>query len=196
MAGRVTLSPYDPRWPGAFEAERVRLAGALAPYALAIEHIGSTAVPGLEAKATIDVLVGIFRLEDAPRCIERMEALGYEYVPQFEATIPERRYFRKAVRGAPDAEHLFHVHMVEVGSAFFERDLLFRDYLRAHAEAARDYAALKRELAAKHGANREAYTDGKAAFVGAVQEAARAQRAERKAPMAPGAGAAGPPRPQ
>jgi GrpB-like predicted nucleotidyltransferase (UPF0157 family) len=196
VAGRVTLSPYDPRWPGVFEAEKERLAKALAPYALAIEHIGSTAVPGLEAKATIDILAGIYQLSDAPRCIERMKALGYEYVPEFEAAIPERRYFRKALGGRPEAEHLFHVHMVEVGSAFFERDLLFRDYLRGHPDTASAYTALKRELAAKHGAQREAYTDGKAAFVRSVQDAARAERASGKATTGLAAGAKGPPHPQ
>lgn len=196
MAGRVTLSPYDPRWPGMFEAEKAHLAKALAPYALAIEHIGSTAVQGLEAKATIDILAGIFQLGDAPRCIERMRALGYEYLPEFEAAIPERRYFRKAWKDRPEAEHMFHVHLVEVGSDFFERDLLFRDYLRAHPDTASAYAALKRELAAKDGAQREAYTEGKAAFVRSVQDAARAERASRNATTGPEAAAKGPPHPQ
>jgi GrpB-like predicted nucleotidyltransferase (UPF0157 family) len=178
---RVTLSPPDPRWPSQFVAEKARLAEALAPYALTIEHVGSTAVPGLAAKPTIDIIVGIYRLSDAPVCIVRMQRIGYEYIAAFEKDIPERRYFRMQTEGAKEGEDRFHVHMVEVGSDFFERDLLFRDYLRSHAQAAREYEALKHDLADRVGHDRDAYTDGKAAFVKKAQEAARAERA--KAPQ-------------
>lgn len=177
---RVTLSPPDPRWPGAFAAEKARLEAALAPYILAVEHIGSTAVPGLAAKATVDIMAGLYRLADAHRCIPRMKALGYEYVPEFEKDIPERRYFRMRAPGEAEAEDLFHVHMVEVGSDFWERDLLFRDHLRAHPEVAREYELLKHELARRHGEDRNAYTDAKAAFVRKAQADARAERAKRR----------------
>jgi len=173
----VALSAPDPRWPGRFAAEKARLAEALAPYVLTIEHVGSTAVPGLAAKATVDIIAGIYRLSDAPVCIERMKSLGYEYLPEFEKDIPERRYFRIQSPPGREEEDLFHVHMVEVGSDFFERDLLFRDYLRAHPDAAGEYEALKHDLALRAGADRNAYTDGKAAFVRKTQEAARAERA-------------------
>jgi GrpB-like predicted nucleotidyltransferase (UPF0157 family) len=175
---RVTLSPSDPRWPSQFASEKARLAEALAPYALTIEHVGSTAVPGLAAKSTIDIIVGIYRLSDAPVCIARMQGLGYEYIAAFEKDIPERRYFRIQTVGAKEGEDLFHVYMVEVGSDFFERDLLFRNFLRAHPEAAREYEALKIDLAGRVGHDREAYTDGKAAFVKKTQETARAERAK------------------
>jgi GrpB-like predicted nucleotidyltransferase (UPF0157 family) len=187
---RVTLSAPDPRWPGRFSAEKARLAEALAPYVLTIEHVGSTSVPGLAGKATVDIIAGIYRLSDAPLCIERMKALGYEYVPEFEKDIPERRYFRVQAPGGKEEEDLFHVHMVEVGSDFFERDLLFRDFLRGHPEAAREYEALKHELARTVGHDRSAYTDGKAAFVRKTQEAARAERAARGALTASAADAA------
>jgi GrpB-like predicted nucleotidyltransferase (UPF0157 family) len=193
---RVTLSAADPRWPARFAAEKARLAEALAPYVLTLEHVGSTAVPGLAAKATVDIIAGIYCLSDAPVCIERMKSLGYEYIAEFETDIPERRYFRIQSPGASEGEDLFHVHLVEVGSDFFERDLLFRDYLRAHPEAAREYEALKHDLAARSGHDRNAYTDGKAAFVGKTQEAARSERAA--APglnTSAGAAAKAPPRP-
>jgi GrpB-like predicted nucleotidyltransferase (UPF0157 family) len=191
----VALSPHDPARARAFERERARIQRALAPYALAVEHIGSTAVPGLEGKSTVDIDVGIFRLADAPRCIERLRALGYEYVPEFEKDTPERRYFRIMAAGEAPAEDDFHVHVVEVGSDWFERDLLFRDFLRGHPERARQYEALKRELARKHEGDRDAYTDGKADFVRRVLEDARAERAEhargraqaRRPPAAEGA---------
>lgn len=199
LAKRVTLSASDPRWGAIFRAEKARLEAGLAPYLLAVEHIGSTAVPGLAAKATIDMLAGIYLLADAPRCIPRMRALGYEYVPEFEKDIPERRYFRIRAPGEREAEDTFHVHMVEVGSDFWERDLLFRDFLRAHPERAAEYEALKRDLAARVGEDRIAYTDGKAAFVRKAQADARAERsaAAGRAALTARAGAgAAPPRPQ
>jgi GrpB-like predicted nucleotidyltransferase (UPF0157 family) len=185
----VVLSPHDPAWAALFEKEGARLKAGLAPYALAVEHIGSTAVPGIAAKATIDIDVAIFRLSDAPACIERMKALGYEYVPEFEEQVPERRYFRVLSRGAAPAEDLFHVHMVEAGNEWMERDLLFRDYLRSRPEAAKEYEALKRSLAAAHGAARDAYTDGKREFVLRTVEAARAERARARALTPPTASA-------
>lgn len=190
MRGAVVLSPHDPNWASLFEAEGGRLLAALAPYALAAEHVGSTAVPGIMAKATIDIDLGIFRLEDAPRCVERMQAMGYEYLSHLEPAIPERRYFRRAAPPPGVREDLFHVHVVEVGSAFWERDLLFRDFLRAHADAAREYEALKRELAEKHGDDRGAYTQGRTEFVRRIEAAARAERAS---PTPTGGAATGPP---
>lgn len=189
LKGPVALSPHDPTWASLFAAERDRLMASLAPYVLAVEHIGSTAVAGLAAKATIDMDVAIFRLEDAPCCVERMKALGYEYLPELEAEIPERRYFRRVASPPGSREDLFHVHMVEVGSAFWERDQLFRDFLRAHPDAAREYEALKRTLAEKHPDNRKAYTEGKTEFVRRIGTAARAKES---APTAPAAGAEGP----
>lgn len=190
MAAPVLLSDYDPRWPALFEQERARIVEALAPYVLAVEHFGSTAVPGLAAKPTVDLMVGIFRLSDAPRCIPRMQALGYEYLPELEATLPERRFFRRGPKGA--GTH--HAHMVEVGSAFWERHLLFRDHLRAHADVRDAYAQLKRELAGRHGEDREAYTDAKTPFIEAAVKKARAERAKAAEVSSPKAEGAAPPR--
>ena len=86
--------------------------------------------------------------------------------------VPERRYFHKG----PPRGRTHHLHMVEVGSDFWERHLLFRDILRAHPETARAYGALKRELAERHGADREAYTGTKTAFIAAAIERAREER--------------------
>lgn len=179
MPGGVMLAAYDDRWPLLFARERARLEGALAPYVLAIEHVGSTAVVGLASKPTVDILAGIFRLSDTPRLVARMEKLGYAYVEKLEQEIPERRYFHYPATGG-EAD-LFHVHMVEVGSPFWERHLLFRDFLRSHAEAARDYEALKRRLAEVHGSDREPYTAAKAEFISKIEAEARAERAKPSA---------------
>lgn len=189
----VVLSDHSPGWAPDFHKERARIASALAPYALAIEHTGGTAVPGLAAKATIDITVGIYRLEDAPRCVERMAAIGYTYVPEFEAETPERRYFRIRAPGSHPAEDLYHVHLVEAGGPWFERDVLFRDYLKGHPETAREYEVLKRTLAAQHGSDRNGYTDGKAPFVSKVVELARAELAAASVKRTGGAAAATPP---
>lgn len=166
----VVVQDYDPEWPRLFEEEKATILGTIGHVVAAIEHVGSTAAPGLAAKPIIDILVGVRRLDDAQQCIAPLQRIGYEYVPEYEVSLPERRYFRK---GSPRTHHL---HMVEVGSDFWERHLLFRNYLRTHPEAARAYEELKRDLAVRHGADREAYTEGKTPFIRAVEDLARRSR--------------------
>nr|BBH92884.1 hypothetical protein KTA_10830 [Thermogemmatispora argillosa] len=170
MSRRVILVDYDPQWPAAYAAERQRLLEAIGLWLLAVEHIGSTAVPGLAAKPTIDIMVAVRHLSHAVHCREPLRALGYEYVPEAERFIPERRYFRK-VHGEKDTHHL---HMVVYDSSFWRRHLLFRDYLRAHPATAQEYALLKQELAARFANDVAAYTEAKTAFIRRVEsEAAR-----------------------
>lgn len=114
-------------------------------------------------------MAGLGRLSDARLCIDPLASLGYEYVPEYEVDLPERRYFRK---GPPEGR-THHLHMVEEASDFWERHLLFRDYLRTENATAREYESLKRRLAREHGTNREAYTEEKTSFIQAVVERAR-----------------------
>jgi len=132
---------------------------------VAVEHVGSTAVPGLAAKPIIDILVGLRSLRDAAAVIPPLEGLGYQYLPEREIETPERRFLARP----KTKPRLCHIHMVEVGSDFSERHLLFRDYLRAHPDAAREYEDLKRALAAQFRENREAYTEGKTPFVRRIE---------------------------
>ena len=141
---------------------------------VAIEHVGSTAVPGLAAKPIIDIMVGVARLKVATQCIEPLGRIGYEYVPDPEAALPERRFFRRGARGA--GTH--HLQIVEPGSEIWERQLLFRDFLRRHRETAREYQELKEQLAAAHGHNRGAYTEAKTPFIESVISRARASSGE------------------
>jgi GrpB-like predicted nucleotidyltransferase (UPF0157 family) len=157
-----------------FEEDRGKILGAVGEYVSAVEHIGSTSVPGLAAKPIIDVMVAVRSLSDAPACVGPLAAVGYEYVPKHEAVMPERRFFRRGPSGA--GTH--HLHMVERSSAFWEEHLLFRDYLRARPEAAAEYERLKRELAARHGSDRGAYTDAKTDFIKSAVERARKSRVE------------------
>jgi GrpB-like predicted nucleotidyltransferase (UPF0157 family) len=169
MPEQVFVAPYDPDWPRRFEAERAILAALFEGTEAAIEHIGSTAVPGLGAKPVIDVLVGVRALVEAERLVPRLEAAGYEYVPEYERELAERRYFRKPPRG-PRAVH---VHCVVKESALWIRYLACRDQLRAHPASAAAYDELKRDLAVR--LTKHEYAKAKDPFVERVLVAARGE---------------------
>ena len=168
MPGPVVISEYNPRWPIMYEEEKALILAAIARWVVAIEHVGSTSVPGLAAKPIIDIMVGVRSLDDAQHCIEPLAAIGYIYQPPEVDGIPERRFFNKG----PQDSHR-HLHMAELGSDFWQCHLLFRDYLRSHPDAARQYEALKRELAARFGADRQGYTNAKTDFIRSIEEKAR-----------------------
>lgn len=173
----VVMLEYDPRWPEEYLEEEGHIRGAMGASLVAVEHIGSTAVPRLAAKPIIDILAGVRRLIDAEGCIDALQGIGYEYVPEYEADLPDRRYFRKGSAGA----RTHHLHVVEHGGAFWRDHVLFRDYLRAHPERARQYEELKRDLAKRLGRDKHAYTDAKASFVrGVLAEARRRGQASRR----------------
>jgi GrpB-like predicted nucleotidyltransferase (UPF0157 family) len=173
-AGSIVVSDHDPNWPILFEQERTQIKKALGSFALAVEHVGSTAVPGLPSKPIIDLLVGVPSLEEAKeRCIKPMEALGYIYLPEYASWLPGEMFFRKG----PPGPWTHHVHLMEPSHPRWEARLVFRDYLRAHPEAARAYADIKRALAASANDNIEAYRTGKDNFVEETTTKARAWRA-------------------
>lgn len=160
----IVIANYNPQWPLLYQEEKSRIQSAIAQAVVAIEHVGSTAVPGLGAKPIIDIMVAVRSLADAEACIEPLQSIGYEYVPEYEVFIPERRYFRKWVQG----ERTHQVHMVERTSEFWHRHLLFRDYLRTQSDVAQEYYQLKKELSAKYGSDLGAYTDAKTPFIESV----------------------------
>lgn len=177
MAERVIVVPYDPDWPRRFEQERAVLATIFAGTEADIEHVGSTAVPGLGAKPVIDVLIGLSHLADAANCIAALEAAGYEYVQKYEKELPERRYFRRP-RVGPRA---YHVHCVVKGCDFWVRHLAFRDYLRAHPASAADYYELKRDLAMRR--TKQEYTAAKSPFIEGILGLALGNDVQRRAPQ-------------
>lgn len=166
LAERVDIVEHDPSWEKRYEAEVERLTAFFPPGAiLRIEHIGSTAVPGLPAKPIVDILVGVEDLgfveaEVAPR----MEAAGYDFFMRPVLGDDGPRYPWFIGRDA-EGRRLSHIHVALVGDVSQWDRLAFRDLLRAHPEAASEYAALKRDLAQRFGDDREAYTRGKSAFV-------------------------------
>ena len=160
-SGIVLVVPYDDAWPALFEREATRLRPIFEAHGVShrIEHMGSTAVPGLAAKPILDILAG--RPADArDAAIAALREAGYTY--RGEQGIPGRDFFR---RGDPRA---YHVHLADIDGAFWKDHLAFRDYLRSHADAAAAYAALKHELAARYPNERAAYIDGKTTFVEVV----------------------------
>lgn len=163
----VELLPYDPAWAAQFSVEKERLQAALGSLALEIHHIGSTAVPGLEAKPVIDILVVVRRLVEAEACIAPLQELGYTFVDYPQNT--DRRFFRK---GLPRTHHL---HIVEQGSPSMRDHLGFRDALRADPTLLQQYRQLKLELAARYRYERAKYSDSKTAFVDAALQLWRAR---------------------
>jgi len=162
----VALRAYDPHWPGMFEAERERLLSLFPDDFIAIEHMGSTAVPGLAAKPVIDILAGVASMEAARALVAPLCAQGYTTSAEFNATLTDRQWLMRWANG----HRTHHLHLVVHGGPVWDQRLRFRDALRADPALAWNYAALKTELAAKHPTDREAYTEAKAAFVRAVCE--------------------------
>lgn len=157
---------YQDTWTKQFESEADNLRVVFDQEVVAIHHIGSTSVPGLRAKPIIDILLVVRDLTKVDRYNESMVALGY--TPRGENGIPGRRYFCK---GAMHRTH--HVHTFGQGSQLdIERNLAFRDYLRSHPEALRQYADLKARLASQFPHDTHAYQDGKAAFCAELERVA------------------------
>ena len=163
MANRVVIEDYDPRWPWIFEMLRSRIAIVLDGVADSIEHVGSTAVPGLAAKPVIDIDVLLRSPSDLPLAIARLADLGYEYRGDLGVV------GREAFRAMPD-DFSHHLYVCPPDSREYRRHIAFRDYLRAHTDDANAYASLKRTLAVQFGTDREGYNQAKGKFVQGILE--------------------------
>lgn len=162
----VRIVDYDPSWPARFEQQRTELAAAIGHWIVGgVHHVGSTSVPGLEAKPVIDILVGVESLGSSRACFGALSVLGYVYAP-YRAS--EMHWFCKP--GRHKRSH--HLHLVPVASSRFREELAFREHLRGHGDAAREYGALKRALAIEFECDREAYTAAKADFIRAALDRA------------------------
>lgn len=158
----VHIVAYDPGWPGLFETEATALREVLRPWlAGPIEHVGSTAVPGLSAKPILDIMAAVDSLEASRGALLALGKIGYHYAPH-----------------RPDVMHWFckpgfsmrthHLHLVPYPSPLWRDRLGFRDYLRSHPATAEEYAALKYRLAELHRSDREGYTEAKGPFIARV----------------------------
>ena len=152
------ISEYDPRWPALFCELRDALPAGLRMCARSIEHVGSTAVPGLAAKPIIDIDVVVADEADVAEAIAMLAAAGYPH--KGDAGVPGREAFDQ-----PPHLPEHHLYLCVEGAGPLVAHLRLRDHLRANPGTAREYAALKRELTAAYGDDREGYTEAKTASI-------------------------------
>lgn len=173
MSEPVIIEEYNPNWKIKYNKVKDKILEKIGEFVIAMEHIGSTAIPGLSSKPIIDILIGLRSLDDAEKCIPKLIELEFEYIKEHEKIFPDRRFYRKPAKGLGKRE--FHIHMVEINSCFWKRQILFRDYLIKHPEELEEYEKLKRNLALKFKENRQAYSDGKDEFVQKILKKAQKQ---------------------
>jgi GrpB-like predicted nucleotidyltransferase (UPF0157 family) len=162
----VRIVDHDSAWAVMAEQELRRIQEAVADVAVRVEHVGSTAVPGLAAKPIIDLQLSVADMEPRERYVAPLERLGYLFVPAPES--PDYHFFAKP----PERPRTYHLHVCETRGEHEFRHVAVRDFLRSHPDEAMHYAALKREVVARHPQDRLAYIDGKNSYVTALERRA------------------------
>lgn len=160
MSGLVVIE-YQNQWPSQYAQVEAELRSAISIPGMALEHIGSTAVPGLCAKLVIDIVLGVSALDQVEEEIPALVRLGFAYRPEYEKLIPDRRYFVRAEGHTPRV----HLHGIILGGTLWLQHLQFRDALREDRNLMLSYATLKQRLALLHASNKAAYTHAKAPFI-------------------------------
>jgi GrpB-like predicted nucleotidyltransferase (UPF0157 family) len=164
----IRIVDHDPAWSGLAEAELRAIEDVLGGVAVRLEHVGSTAVSGLAAKPILDLQVSVDALEPPERYAEPLSRLGYVFVPTDDP--PGYPLYAKP-RERPRTHHL---HVCVAGSEHERRHVAVRDFLRAHPEAAAQYATVKRQVADRHPHDRLAYIEGKDEYMATLEERALA----------------------
>lgn len=155
--GTVKLLPYNQKWHVAFVKEKKALKRKLGKAVIDIQHVGSTAIPGIHAKPIIDMSAGIRKFKDAKKLIKSLHSLGYKFYRKFGRQI----LFAKG----PDKKRTHYLHVMKYNGAKWKSDLAFREYLLRHPVRAKAYTALKKKLAKQHPNDREQYSAGKKRFI-------------------------------
>lgn len=158
---RVMLVPHSADWPARFAAERERLLELFSGVLREVQHIGSTAVPGLPAKPIIDLMAGVDGMEAADALIVPLLDTGYATSAEFNASLSDHRWLMRHAEG----QRTHHLHLVVHEGTLWKKRLRFRDVLRADSVLAGRYADLKARLAMRYPLDREAYTQAKGDFV-------------------------------
>ncbi len=167
----VKLSKYNPKWNAAFEKEKRPFKKTFVDTIIAIEHIGSTSIPGIVAKPILDMNIGVQSLKIARNMKEKFKQLGYEYRGSKENLKGQELY----VKG-PESKRTHYAHVAVFGSNFWHRAIFFRNYLRSHKIIATEYAALKIKLAKKYANDRDTYSNSKNEFIQKVLKLAEKER--------------------
>ncbi|MEY8303516.1 GrpB family protein [Anaerosalibacter bizertensis] len=154
----IEVVPYSSKWKDEYIKESEKLKNIFKDEMVEIHHIGSTSIPGIYAKPTIDIIIGVKDIDEIDNYNKDMAKLGYE--AKGENGIKDRRFF---IRGRCERTH--HVHVFQIDNPEIKRHLNFRDYMIAHPEEAKEYGDLKKRLAKKFKYNSQAYCDGKDLFI-------------------------------
>lgn len=157
--GTVELRAYHPDWPKMYELEAARLRKLMGRDVIDIEHIGSTAIPGMPAKPILDIMAAVPSLDCALTHQSALEEAGYER--RINGDLEDRRFFAKGPRTC----RTHHLSLTLLGSSYWVNQIAFRDELVANPELAKKYAELKQYLSRRHLKDRKAYTEAKAALV-------------------------------
>lgn len=161
----IEVVSYDPAWPDLFENEALLIKSIFSEIFVAVHHIGSTSVPGLAAKPTIDIILVVKDIRMVDKFNDQMEKLGYEAWGEYG--IAGRRFF---VKGENKRTH--HVHAFQEDSQEIARHLCFRDYLKSHPNEAKEYAELKIKLAKQFAYDRRGYVENKKDYVKLLEKKA------------------------
>ena len=162
----MKLIAHDVKWRNSFKREARKIKKVLGKDALDIQHVGSTAIPGIPAKPIVDIAVFVRSLKKAKRYIRALKKIGYKLKD-------EKRFDRLFFTKGSESRRTHYLHIGEAGSGYIEDMILFRDYLLKHGRTAKDYAELKKYLAKKYQAKRERYTKKKEKLIKKVVRKAR-----------------------
>lgn len=162
---RVAVTPYDPRWPAAFEKIRKEIDCAIGDLIITVEHVGSTSVPGLSAKPIIDLDVVISDYTVFPAVVERLGKIGY--IHEGCLGIADREAFRYESKPHLQTHHLY---VCPQNSEELHRHITFREYLRTHPEAVRKYSEVKENAARLYPDSIEGYMQYKAGCIGELYQ--------------------------
>jgi GrpB-like predicted nucleotidyltransferase (UPF0157 family) len=163
----VELVPHNPEWSFLADQEINRFLEGLSFPIIGIYHIGSTSIPGIKAKPILDFVMEVESLEDVLNAMSEIESLGYQSKGEFG--IPGRQFFTRDT----DGERSHHLHVFQKGHPDIERHTIFRDFLRANPDAAREYEKLKEKLAKRFPKQSGNYTAAKSDFILSMDEVAR-----------------------
>ena len=163
----VELVPHNPDWSHQADEEAQRIMSGLTIPIIGIYHIGSTSVAGIKAKPILDFVIEVENLEDVIQAAPEFEAIGYE--SKGEYGIPGRQFFTRDT----DGDRTHHLHVFQIGHPDIERHTVFRDFLRANPDAAREYEKLKEKLAKRFPKQSGNYTAAKSDFILSMDEVAR-----------------------
>ncbi len=160
MARTLQLNEYDPEWPARFSAEAARIRGVLGSHATAVEHLGSTAVPGLAGKPILDIGIAVESEDAADACVTPLASIGYTYRGPYGPD-PRRRYYVRDEHG----KRFSHIHLYILPAPAWDEKLAFRDALREDPELAAAYVAEKRRIAELVNWDKAAYSIEKGGFI-------------------------------